>query len=95
MPEVEQRRRIGMFTSPAILVGSALATLWAALFHLLLGRRWIELILYWFISLIGFAVGQSMSDALGFDFVMVGRVHLIEGTLGCWIAMLVARWLKL
>jgi uncharacterized membrane protein YjjP (DUF1212 family) len=84
-----------MFTSPAILVGSALATLWAALFHLMFGRRWLDLVLYWFVALIGFAVGQSMANVLGFHTVMIGDVHFIEGTAGCWIAMLVARWLKL
>ena len=84
-----------MFNSPAILVGSALATLWAAMFHLLLGRRWLDFVLYWFVALIGFAVGQSMASALGFHFVMVGDIHFVEGTVGCWVAMLVARWLKL
>jgi hypothetical protein len=34
----------------AILVGSALATQWAALFHLMFGRRWLDLVLYWFVA---------------------------------------------
>ena len=83
-----------MFSSPVFIVGSMLATLWAGLFHLLLGRRWTDLILSWFVGLIGFAVGQAMADALGLHWLLVGQVHLAEGTLGCWTAMLVARWLK-
>ncbi|HHX66356.1 MAG TPA: hypothetical protein GX702_15880 [Chloroflexi bacterium] len=83
-----------MLTSPLFLITSTLATMWAALFHLLLGKRLIDLVLYWFVGLIGFAVGQAMADVLALEWLQVGQVHLIEGTLGCWIAMLVARWLK-
>jgi len=83
-----------MFSSPIFLLGSTLATAWAALFHLLLGKRWTDLILYWFIGLIGFAVGQAMADILGLRFFLLGQVHLLEATLGCWTAMLVARWLQ-
>jgi hypothetical protein len=83
-----------MFTSPMFLVSSALATLWAAMFHLLLGRKVVDLILHWFIGLIGFGVGQAMAEVLGLRWLLVGQVHIIEGTLACWLAMLIARWLK-
>ena len=83
-----------MFTSPVFLVGSTLATIWAAVFHLVLGRRWVDLVLYWFMGLIGFGVGQGMADALQLDWLLVGQVHVVEGTGACLIAMLVARWLK-
>ena len=83
-----------MLSSPVFLFGSTLATFWAAIFHLLLGRGWADLILYWFIGLIGFAVGQAMADALSLHWFLVGQVHIVEATFGCWIAMLVARWLK-
>jgi hypothetical protein len=83
-----------MLASPVFLLGSTLATMWAALYHLLLGRRWVELVFYWCLSLLGFAVGQAMADALGLRWMMVGQTHIIEGTVGCWVAMLVARWIK-
>jgi hypothetical protein len=83
-----------MFSSPALLLSSILATLWAALFHLLLGQQWVELVLHWFVGLVGFLVGQAMGDILGWNGLMIGQVHLLEGTCACWIAMLVARWLK-
>jgi hypothetical protein len=83
-----------MFTSPLFLVASALATLWAAIFHLLFGRRIIDLLAHWFVALLGFAVGQAMAEVLGLRWLMVGQVHLLEGTAACWLAMLVARWLK-
>ena len=83
-----------MFASPVFLVGSTLATLWAAIFHLLFGRRIADLILYWFTGLIGFVIGQLMADVLGLRWLLLGQVHILEGTLACWIAMFVARWLK-
>lgn len=84
-----------MWASPVILVGALIATLWGAMFHLLFGKTLRDLVLYWFIGLIGFAVGQAMANTLGLSWLMVGEVHLAEGTLACWIAMFVARWLKL
>ncbi len=83
-----------MLSSPIFLVGSLVATFWAALFHFLLGKKLTDLILYWFIALIGFAVGQAMAEILGLHVLLLGQVHILEGTLACWIAMLVARWLK-
>lgn len=84
-----------LLSSPVFLLGSTFATLWAAMFHLLIGRKWADLVLYWFIGLIGFGVGQAMADALGLRWLLVGQLHVVEGTLGCWIAMIVARWVKL
>ena len=83
-----------MFTSPALLVCSVLATLWAAMFHLVFGKKLVDLALYWFIGLIGFAVGQALANVFDCRLIMVGQVHIVEGTLACWIAMLVARCLK-
>ncbi len=84
-----------MFSSPALLLGSTVATLWATLFHLLAGRKWQELILYWFAGLVGFAIGQAVGDALPWSPLMLGQVHLLEGTVGCWAAMGIARCLRL
>jgi len=83
-----------MFTSPAILVCAVLASLWAAMFHTLFSRKLADLILYWFVGLIGFGVGQALASILDYRLLMVGQVHILEGTLACWIAMLVARYLK-
>jgi hypothetical protein len=83
-----------MLSSPVLLLGATLATLWAALFHLLFGEKLRDLVLYWIIGLIGFAVGQAMANTLQLQWFLVGQVHVVEGTLACWIGMFVARWLK-
>ncbi len=79
------------FSSPVFLLGSAVATAWAGLFHLLFGRRWRELVLYWFVSLLGFAVGQAVAEALGWEWLLLGQVHLVEGSLLAWVAMALVR----
>ncbi|MGM0400979.1 MAG: hypothetical protein ACQEQT_06735 [Chloroflexota bacterium] len=84
-----------MFSSPLFVFASALATFWAAVFHLLLGKNLIDLVLYWFIGLMGFAVGQAMAEVFRLHWLLVGQIHVLEGTLSCWLAMFVARWLKL
>jgi uncharacterized membrane protein YjjP (DUF1212 family) len=83
-----------MLASPVFLLGSTVATVWAALFHLLLGKKWRELVLYWFAGLVGFAIGQAIGNALDLDLLLFGQVRLLEGTLACWLAMAVARCFK-
>ncbi len=70
--------------SPVFLVGSALATLWAGMFHLFWGKRLADLIFFWFIGLIGFAVGQAMAEVLSLSWMLVARcmsskVHAVVG----------------
>lgn len=84
-----------MFSSPIFLLGSTLATLWASLFQLLFGRRLVEWLQYWFIGLVGFALGQLLGEWLGLNWLMLGQVHLLEATAICWLAMFVARWLRI
>lgn len=83
-----------MFTSPVFILGSTLASLWAALFHLLRGRRLSDLVLCWFVALIGFFAGQFASDAAGLRWLMLGQLHVLEATVTCWLAMCIARWLR-
>jgi len=83
-----------MIASPVFLLSSVLATVWAALFHLLFGRRLLDLLLYWFVGIVGFLVWQAMADIIGLHWLMLGQIHLVEATLGCWIALLVAQCLK-
>jgi hypothetical protein len=40
-------------------------------------------------SCAGFALGQLIANALGWDFVMIGRIHVIEGLLGSILALFI------
>jgi len=83
-----------MFRSPAFILGSAVGSLWGAVFYLVFGKRMTDLVLYWFVGLIGFFVGHAIADAVGLHWLMLGQVHVMSGTLASWVAMFVARWLK-
>jgi hypothetical protein len=84
-----------MFGSPVFVLGSALASLWAGLFQFLFGRRGQDIVLYWFISVVAFFAGQILASVLWAPFWMLGGIHIIDSSVACWLAMLVARWLKM
>lgn len=79
---------------PALLLSALIAGIYAALFHLWRGRAFRELPLYLIASGLGFALGQLAGNAIGLDFFLVGAIHIIEASLGSWVLLFVARWLK-
>ena len=83
-----------IFSSPVVLISSILATFWSALFQLIYGRRFADLLQFWLVGLVGFGVGQALADAFELGWPIAGQTHILEGTVACWIAMFVARWLK-
>ena len=85
---------MNLFTSPPFVLSLVVASLYGGLFHLVWGRSWGEFLLYWVTAIVGFELGQAIGNAMGLDVLMVGRVHLLEGSLVCWAALFVAKWLK-
>jgi hypothetical protein len=85
---------VPMFASPVLLLGTSVATLYAAGFHLLTGRTWRQIMLYWMFSLVGFMIGQIGGELLGLGWPMIGQLHIIPATIVSWGALLVARLLK-
>jgi hypothetical protein len=80
---------------PTILLFLVLASLYAGLFHFVKGKTTTELPLFWAASLAGFGTGQLAAYSLGTDFLMIGEIHLLEGTLASFIFLSIVRWLKL
>ncbi|GAB4531496.1 MAG: hypothetical protein Kow0063_10810 [Anaerolineae bacterium] len=80
--------------SPALLLSALIAVIYAALFHLWRGRTFRELPLYILASGLGFGLGQLIGNATGLDIFMIGALHIIEASLGSWVALFIARWLK-
>jgi len=85
---------MGPLLSPPLAFLLLLASINAVLFHLLWGRRIRELVLFWVAAVIGFTVGQLGAEALGLSFLTIGPLHLIEGTIGSWMGLLIAKRLK-
>ncbi len=80
--------------SPSLAFLLLLASINAVLFHLLWGRRIRELVLFWIAAVIGFTVGQLGAEALDLSFLTIGPLHLVEGTIGSWMGLLIAKRLK-
>jgi hypothetical protein len=78
-------------TSPALLLGLLLATAYAAAFHLWGGRNVRDLLVYWLAACAGFAVGHIMGELTQIPILQIGRLHIVEGTLGALAALIVVR----
>jgi ribose/xylose/arabinose/galactoside ABC-type transport system permease subunit len=79
--------------SPGLALSVILATAYGAAFHLWRGGGYGMLVRYLLAAWCGFALGQLVGWLGGWEFVMVGQVHLLEGTLGSGLLMTIARWL--
>ena len=81
--------------SPVFLLGTTLATLLAAVFHLLRGSSIRQAILFWFSSVLGFFSGQLLGSLLPATWPMLGQVYIVPAVLLSLAAMFVVRGLKL
>ncbi len=79
---------------PAIAVIFILGILFGALFYLWKGRSWSDLLLFIFVAMLGFAIGQLIAAMLQLNVLQIGQVHWIEGSLFAWLLMLAIAWLK-
>jgi len=79
---------------PAVIIILILSILYGALFHLWKGKTWRDVGLFILVALAGFIVGQLLGVFLQLDFLKLGQVHIIEGTLFAWLLMLAFVWLR-
>lgn len=86
---------MSVFASPVVLLVLVFGSLWAILFLVFLGKRVSELLLYWPASVVGFAVGHLVGAHVGLMVLVLGDVHLLEGSAAAVTAILLARWLRL
>lgn len=80
---------------PRLLLIVIFGGIYGALFHLWLGRRVRQLVAYVIAATVGFGLGQVIGDVAGLDIGMIGRLHVLVGTLASGTLLFVARWLKL
>ncbi|MGI6368289.1 MAG: hypothetical protein ACOX2L_08045 [Anaerolineae bacterium] len=84
-----------MFSSPLVLLGTTIATLLAALFHLATGTQVKQAVLYWFCSVIGFFIGQILGSMFFSSGLMLGQIHIIPAVLLSLLSMVVVRALRI
>jgi hypothetical protein len=80
--------------SPASLLLFLIATASAALAHLLWGRRWLQLPLFWLAAFAGCLVVYALGLRLPFQLPSPGGVPVLEVVLGAWILLIIASRLR-
>ncbi len=80
--------------SPPLVLSLIIASAYAALFNLWQGGSARDLLLYLLACWLGFGIGELAGDFLGLDILMIGQSHVVEGTIGAWLLLLVVRWLR-
>ncbi|MBN1887743.1 MAG: hypothetical protein JW850_07120 [Thermoflexales bacterium] len=81
--------------SPGIIMSALMATLCGAAFHVWRGGGYARLLLYLLAAWAGFALGQLAAWLSGWQFVVIGQVHLLAGIVGCLVLLVLTSWLKL
>ncbi len=81
--------------SPPLVLSLVISSIYAAIFHLWQGRRAVELLHYLLASWLGFGLGELAGNLLGLDILMIGQVHLLEGTIASWLLLFVVKLRKI
>ena len=79
--------------SPGLAISALVATAYGAAFHLWRGGGFGVLLRYLIAAWAGFAAGQVVGWLGGWEFLMLGQVHVLEGTLGSVVLMVMMSWL--
>jgi uncharacterized membrane protein YjjP (DUF1212 family) len=77
-------------TTPGLFLGFILATLYGALFHLIVGGDARRLALYLLAGWLGFSVGQVLGTALEITLFQIGPLKTAAATIGSLVALLAA-----
>lgn len=81
--------------APAPLLLLLIASASAALAHLLWGRRWLQLALFWTAAFAGVLVVYALGLRLPLSLPRPGGVAVLEVTLGAWLLLIVASKVRL
>ncbi len=80
-------------TLPAILFSLLIALLYGALYHLVRDGGFWRLILYFILSIIGFALGHLIGLWRGWVWIPLGTINLGISTVGAFVVLLLGDWL--
>jgi len=85
---------LDLLLSPALLLSLVIALIYAALFHLWQGRTLRDLGVFALAAVVGFAAGQGVGRLTHLEWLAVGQVHMVEGSLFSLMALFIANRLK-
>ncbi len=83
-----------MITLPIVLFGLVVALLIGALYHAARGGDGWRLLLYFFLSIIGFTAGQWLSMTRGLFLFAFGALDLGMGAIGSILCVAIGDWLS-
>jgi hypothetical protein len=78
---------------PSLLFAAILSTLLGAGFHLWRGGSAGRLLLFLFLSWVGFAAGQYLASRMGWTFDLFGQTHLVIASLSSLVFLVIGNWL--
>ncbi len=82
-------------TLPSFLLGALLASLFGFAFHFWRGGDGWRILLYQFLSWLGFWGGHLIAGALGWDFASLGPLHIGMAVAASWLTLVGGYWLSL
>lgn len=74
---------------PALIVSFLLGSIYGLLFFLLARKSKRGFWLFWLVGALGFVLGQFIAEYVHLSQITLGDVHVIEGSLVCWILLFV------
>jgi hypothetical protein len=80
---------------PPLILATVIASIYAALFNLWRDGTPRDLAFYLIAAWVGFGLGQVAGWLLGLDWVKIGALYPIEGTLFCWFMLFVMNWVRM
>ena len=81
-------------TLPAILFSLMIALLYGALYHFVRDGGFWRLILFCFLSVLGFTLGHLVGLWRGWVWIPLGTINLGVSTIGSFLVLLLGDWLS-
>ncbi len=82
-------------TIPAFFLGTIIALLFGALFHLVRGGSGKRLLAYLFLGWLGFWAGHIIGNIISFTFFSLGPIRTGMATLGSLAFLFLGQWLSM
>ncbi len=80
---------------PSLILAMSVAGVYAVLYNLWRGGALRDLPFYLVAAWVGFGLGQFAGWLVGLDWLMIGPLHILEGTLLSWSLLILVNWLRL
>ena len=81
-------------TLPSLLFALLLALLYGAFYHLIRGGGFWRLLLYFVLSIVGFAMGHLMGLWRGWIFIPLGSLNIGLSSVGSILILVIGDWLS-